>query len=185
MAGRPELLMRSRARSSSAVQRVASTTCTTMSAPSRALAAVRFIALLRAREALWCSPGVSTKAISASGRREIPTMRWRVVWGRGVTILTFWPTRALSRVDLPTLGRPTRAAKPLWNSGDGVCDMALAYPTGGSPGARYDRAVPSGRARALVCALIFDLQNNPLRSLLLRATPAEPLPLAATVDIRD
>src|SRR5579859_7091940 len=43
-------------------------------------------------------------------------------------MLTFSPTRALSRVDLPTLGRPTRAAKPLWNSGDGVSGMAIVYP---------------------------------------------------------
>ena len=88
---------------------------------------------------------MSTKAISASGRREMPTMRWRVVWGRGVTMLTFCPTRALSRVDLPTLGRPTSAAKPLWNSGDGGCDMAIAY-RGRWRGARAGCGPPSASA---------------------------------------
>jgi hypothetical protein len=39
-------------------------------------------------------------------------MRWRVVCGFGLTMLTFWPSRALSSVDLPTFGLPTIAAKP-------------------------------------------------------------------------
>src|SRR5690242_13401362 len=46
-------------------------------------------------------------------------MRWRVVCGRGVTMLTFCPTRALSSVDLPTFGRPTSAAKPQRKSAEG------------------------------------------------------------------
>jgi hypothetical protein len=36
-----------------------------------------------------------------------------VVWGLEETMATFSPRMALSRVDLPTLGRPTRAIKPV------------------------------------------------------------------------
>src|SRR3981189_2331581 len=39
-------------------------------------------------------------------------MRLRVVCGLGVTIAAFWPTRRLSSVDFPALGRPTIATKP-------------------------------------------------------------------------
>src|SRR5690606_32065215 len=39
-------------------------------------------------------------------------MRWRVVWGRSAVIASFWPTIRLSRVDFPTLGRPTMATWP-------------------------------------------------------------------------
>ena len=39
-------------------------------------------------------------------------MRLRVVWGLLVTMATFSPTRALVRVDLPTLGRPHRVMMP-------------------------------------------------------------------------
>ena len=39
-------------------------------------------------------------------------MRVRVVWGLWVTMASFWPRRALSRVDLPALGRPMMETKP-------------------------------------------------------------------------
>ena len=39
-------------------------------------------------------------------------MRCRVVFGREEVIATFVPTMAFTRVDLPTLGRPTTATKP-------------------------------------------------------------------------
>jgi hypothetical protein len=42
-----------------------------------------------------------------------PVTRWRVVWALRETMLIFWPIRRLSRVDLPTLGRPTMATKPV------------------------------------------------------------------------
>ena len=42
--------------------------------------------------------------------RKFPNAR--VVCGRGLTMATGSPTRALSRVDLPTLGRPARATVP-------------------------------------------------------------------------
>ena len=42
----------------------------------------------------------------------MPSRRWRVVCGRGETMLTLAPTRALISVDLPTLGRPMTAMVP-------------------------------------------------------------------------
>ena len=41
-----------------------------------------------------------------------PQIRLRVVWGLLLTMATFSPTRALVRVDLPTLGRPQRVSIP-------------------------------------------------------------------------
>ena len=41
--------------------------------------------------------------------------RRRVVWATGLAIATFWPIQAFKSVDLPTLGRPTKATKPLLN----------------------------------------------------------------------
>src|SRR4030067_136784 len=44
----------------------------------------------------------------------MPSIRWRVVWARGEGMLTFCPTRRLSKVDLPAFGRPRIATNPLW-----------------------------------------------------------------------
>src|ERR1700722_19873954 len=44
-------------------------------------------------------------------------MEVRVVWGLSATMATFWPTRALSSVDLPALGRPIKETKPERNLG--------------------------------------------------------------------
>src|SRR4030066_186991 len=41
-------------------------------------------------------------------------MRWRVVWARCEVMLTFCPTRRLSKVDLPAFGRPIITTNPLW-----------------------------------------------------------------------
>ena len=60
---------------------------------------------------LW-RPGVSTSTIWPSGRCSTPRTAERVVCGLSETIASFWPSRALSRVDLPTLGRPTSATSP-------------------------------------------------------------------------
>src|SRR5262245_45891651 len=57
-------------------------------------------------------PGVSSRTTCACGRVRMPTIRVRVVCGRGVTIATFWPTSAFSSVDFPTFGRPTMTAVP-------------------------------------------------------------------------
>src|SRR5512133_3302096 len=58
-------------------------------------------------------PGVSTNTICPRGSLKMPEMRLRVVCGLAETMLTLAPMTALSRVDLPTLGRPTRATYPL------------------------------------------------------------------------
>ena len=60
---------------------------------------------------LW-RPGVSTSTIWPSGRCSTPRTAERVVCGLSETMASFWPRRALSRVDLPTLGRPTSATSP-------------------------------------------------------------------------
>src|SRR5262249_49987528 len=60
---------------------------------------------------LWM-PGVSRKAIWPRASLKMPTMRLRVVCGFGETMATFWPRMRLSSVDLPALGRPTRATTP-------------------------------------------------------------------------
>jgi hypothetical protein len=55
------------------------------------------------------NPGVSTNSSCASFSVNMPVRRWRVVCGLREVMLSFCPTRALSKVDLPTLGRPTIA----------------------------------------------------------------------------
>ena len=42
----------------------------------------------------------------------MPIIRARVVCALGLTIATFWPTRALTSVDLPAFGAPITATKP-------------------------------------------------------------------------
>src|SRR2546430_2761193 len=60
---------------------------------------------------VW-SPGVSTKTICAPARFLMPVIRLRVVWGRGETIASFWPTRRFRSVDLPVFGRPINETNP-------------------------------------------------------------------------
>ena len=48
----------------------------------------------------------------ASPRFRMAQIRLRVVWGLLETMATFSPTRALVRVDLPTLGRPAMVMMP-------------------------------------------------------------------------
>ncbi len=52
---------------------------------------------------------------SASSRRTIPLITRRVVCGRLLVIATLVPTSAFISVDLPTLGRPAKQAKPAAN----------------------------------------------------------------------
>jgi len=85
---------------------------TLRSASETACVAVRFMTRLSARLAFECRPGVSTSTICTPGRLTMPRMRWRVVCGLAVTMLTFCATSALTRVDLPTFGRPAIATKP-------------------------------------------------------------------------
>ena len=73
------------------------------------------IVLLKAPRA-WAIPGVSMKMTWASAVVRIPTIWLRVVWGLGVTMVTFWPRMELSKVDLPEFGGPMRATQPQRNS---------------------------------------------------------------------
>src|SRR5215203_3711602 len=61
-----------------------------------------------------CTPGRSTRISCSSFSVSVATPRIarRVVCGRLETIATWEPTRELTRVDLPTLGRPARPTKP-------------------------------------------------------------------------
>ena len=68
------------------------------------------------------------RAPSARSAMAMPITRMRVVWTLGDTMLTFDPTMALTRVDLPALGAPTMATKPAR-----VFDVVIArftFPTG-------------------------------------------------------
>ena len=115
-AGTPALAMRSRMNFSPGPRSsAASTTKSTRSAEASASVASRTMAAFIRYSGLWI-PGVSTRAISAPGRRATPRMRLRVVCGLSETIATFSPTRALTSVDLPALGRPTTATEPARNT---------------------------------------------------------------------
>ena len=70
-------------------------------------------------------PGVSTSRICAAPSIAMPISRARVVCAFGLTIATFWPTSALTSVDLPALGAPITATKPARDcfpsdSGEGI-----------------------------------------------------------------
>ena len=86
---------------------------TMRSTPTSALDATRFMYRLRARarRPLWI-PGVSTKTICDVALVAIPRIRWRVVCGRLEVMLSFRPRIRLTRVDLPTFGRPATVTKP-------------------------------------------------------------------------
>ncbi len=62
---------------------------------------------------------------SASGRRTMPLITRRVVCGLLLVIATLVPTSAFMSVDLPTLGRPAKHAKPAekpsWPAGRSGC----------------------------------------------------------------
>src|SRR5690606_27272028 len=87
------------------------TTTTTRSASAAPAQAAATMARSRRRFGVKM-PGVSTKMICVVPSVATPRMRVRVVCTLGVTIDSLAPTSALSRVDLPALGAPTRATKP-------------------------------------------------------------------------
>src|SRR6516225_3690937 len=80
-----------------------------------------------------CTPGVSIRTICPAGRLPflstltIPWMRLRVVCGFRVTIATFSPTSALSRVDFPALGRPMIETNPERNAMSGSNLLGSRY----------------------------------------------------------
>src|SRR3954447_25950605 len=95
---------------------VASTTNATTSTPPSASVAVSFKRSPSRVRGLWI-PGVSTNTICTSGRVRTPRIWVRVVCGLSDTIDTLVPSMRLSRVDFPTLGRPTSEANPERTSG--------------------------------------------------------------------
>ena len=58
------------------------------------------------------SPACRRRRTASRPRVRMPVMRWRVVCALREVMLIFWPTSALSSVDLPTLGLPTMATRP-------------------------------------------------------------------------
>src|SRR4051794_15539077 len=82
---------------------------------------IRSVIVSRGR---W-KPGRSTRTSWKSSPFAIPKMRLRVVCGLSETIATLPPARALTIVDLPTLGRPARATNPLFTP-------ACSHPGAGS-----------------------------------------------------
>ena len=79
-----------------------------------------------------CSPGVSTMMSWPSARFTTPRRTRRVVCGRSEVMATLRPTRALVRVDLPALGRPTRQTNPLRK----ITSWLLTLSQSGRPGSR-------------------------------------------------
>ena len=73
-----------------------------------------------------CTPGRSTRISCRSASRSVATPRIarRVVCGRTEAIATWEPTIALTRVDLPALGRPASPMKP---------ELVIAAPPGSAP----------------------------------------------------
>ena len=79
----------------------------------------------------------------ASGRVTMPRTARLVVCGLSEVIAIFSPTIALSRVDLPAFGRPTKQAKPAWCTG-------AAAATGG-PGRLPASRLGPGQHRTVSC----------------------------------
>ena len=98
-------------RSPAPIGALASSSRTQQSTSSNVDAAVWLRRSPSAVRGRW-TPGVSVKTIWPSGRSRTPRTRVRVVWGVAEVIAIFLPRIWLSRVDLPTFGRPTRATNP-------------------------------------------------------------------------
>src|SRR5574340_634234 len=73
----------------------------------------------------------------------MPVMRWRVVCALREVMLSFWPIRWLSRVDLPTLGRPTMAMTPVRNAGSAM-EHLIGVPGGVLLGAAAAMSLAQG-----------------------------------------
>ena len=91
---------------------VTSTSIATTSTSESSASAARLSSLPRASLGLW-RPGVSTMTIWQPGAFTTARMRLRVVCATGVAMARRLPQQALSSVDLPALGLPTRATNPL------------------------------------------------------------------------
>ena len=99
-------------RSPAPIRSRAERTKRTASTSPRDWSTVRCIRSVSRSRGRW-KPGRSARTSWKSGPFAIPTTRRRVVCGLSETIATFPPQSALTRVDFPTLGRPTTAANPL------------------------------------------------------------------------
>src|SRR5690606_23929427 len=88
----------------STTSRIASAAC----APSQAAWTIA----RSSRRLGWKMPGVSTRMICVSPSSAMPSRRARVVCALALVIATFWPTSALTSVDLPALGAPITATTP-------------------------------------------------------------------------
>ena len=89
------------------------TTNSTQSASASSRSTRRCMRSVSESRGRW-TPGRSTSTICqpAATSVAIPRTARRVVCGRSEMIATFWPTIALTSVDLPTLGRPASPTKP-------------------------------------------------------------------------
>src|SRR5580693_187809 len=80
---------------------------------------------------------------------RMPRRRWRVVCGRREVMAIRAPTRALSSVDLPTLGLPTMATWPQRNAPgavhSGLAGLFIGLRRGGLLGGTTARAHALGR----------------------------------------
>mmetsp|Transcript_6414 Transcript_6414/g.16362 ORF Transcript_6414/g.16362 Transcript_6414/m.16362 type:complete len:351 (-) Transcript_6414:671-1723(-) len=110
--------------------RMASTMTSMTSALAMALRTDRSIMASSLLNSSCMIPGVSSSTIWKSSSDTMPRMRWRVVCGLCVTMLSLVPTSWFSSVLLPALGRPTMATYPL------LCPagspLSISPPMGGS-----------------------------------------------------
>src|SRR6202051_2146076 len=90
---------------------VASRTATTASMSPNASATCSLVRVPRAVGGR-CRPGVSTNTAWTPGRCNTPRTARLVVLGRGEVMVTLVPRMRFTRVDFPTLGRPTTVTKP-------------------------------------------------------------------------
>ena len=127
-------------RSSSAFQPRASISSPITSTSPISEAAARFIRSESSERLCHCKPGVSTNTYWASSRVSTPRTRLRVVCALRDVIEIFWPTSALTSVDLPTLGRPISAIRPVRKSAGSGIDQAwpagsvsVEWPSGSPP----------------------------------------------------
>ena len=105
-------------------------------------------------------------------------MRCRVVCGLGVTMLTFCPTSALSKVDLPTFGRPTSAAKPLRKLSEDEADLEVTSVV-------YRNQEPPQRSLPALLAGVRDFREDALGGFLLGAAAARAAARVLAVQVRD
>ena len=124
--------------SASSGRSVTSTMASRMSASL--MACCTAVIIRSSSSSLWLTmiPGVSRKTTWWPGSLQMPDTLCLVVWALAVTIDSCSPRMWFIRVDLPALGRPMMAAKPiLWSVGSSSKTMSSVC-------ARIRRAISSG-----------------------------------------